>query len=301
MSSLELIKKLRDEMGGIGMADCKKALEETGGNYEEAIAWLRKKGLANAAKKASRVASEGLVCVAVSGLKGALVEVNSETDFVAKNSTFTALVSEIGAKSLEVASFDALKTSFEEKIALATAGIGEKIEIRRMASVAVSKGAIAFYVHNATEENKMLGKIGVLIGVESSASQEKLLDLGKKIGMHIASCTPKYLERNEVSAEEIAKEKAILMEQASSSGKPQAVIEKMVEGRMSKFYSEFVLLEQAFVMNPDVTVRAFVESFAKEVGAEVKITAFKMMKLGEGIEKKEDNFAEEVAKMTSGK
>jgi elongation factor Ts len=298
MSNVELIKKLREEMGGIGMADCKKALDETGGKYEEAIAWLRKKGLVNAAKKASRVASEGLVAINISKLQATILEINSETDFVAKNDSFVALVKEISAKSLEFKTFDALKSAFEEKISLTISTIGEKIELRRMEALSVSKGAISFYVHNNVEGDKMLGKIGVIIALESDASEEKLVDLGKKIGMHIVSLTPKYVERSQVNPEEMEKERKILIAQASESGKPQAVVEKMVEGRMSKFYSEFVLLEQPFVMNPDITVKAFVEEVAKEVGASIKITGFKMMKVGEGIEKKADDFAEEVAKMT---
>ena len=303
MSNIELIKKLREEMGGIGMSDCKKALDETNYNYEEAIAWLRKKGIANAAKKSSRVACEGLVALNVQGTKATIVEVNSETDFVAQNDAFKKLVLEISAKSMEMANVEELKNAqiskgtVAEAITLATAGIGEKIDLRRMDKISVTNGVIAHYIHNALQDEKTLGKIGVLVALESTGDKAKLLDFGRKLGMHIASCAPKYLTTNEVSAEEIAKEKEILVAQASGTGKPQAVIEKMVEGRMSKFYSEIVLLEQAFVMDPSIVIKNLVANFSKEIGAEVKISGFKMMKVGDGIEKQESNFADEVASM----
>ncbi len=303
MSNIELIKKLREDMGGIGLADCKKALEETNNNYEEAIAWLRKKGIANASKKASRVASEGLVAVNVQGKEASIIEVNAETDFVAKNESFINLVVEISQKATSCTDVEGLKKTstdkgtIEELITLATAGIGEKIDLRRMERLSVKEGVISHYVHNAIVGQGMLGKIAVLVAIESKGDASKLADFGRKIGMHIASSKPKYLNIADVSTEDTSKEKDVLIAQASSSGKPPAVIEKMVEGRMSKFYSEIVLMEQPFVMDPDLTIKAVLSNFAKEIGTDVKISGFKTLTLGEGIEKQESNFADEVASM----
>lgn len=305
-ANIELIKKLREEMGGIGMSDCRKALEESDNNYEEAIVWLRKKGIVTAAKKASRVAAEGLVGVYLTDnlLSASIVEVNSETDFVAGNASFQKLVSEIVQNSISVnGDLSALNASMigkdtvEEAITLATATIGEKIALRRAGKITTPNGVVATYIHNAVSGQPSLGKIGVLLGMQSSADPKKLSTVGRQICMHIASMAPKFLSISEVDPSELAKEKAILTEQASGSGKPPAVIEKMVEGRISKFYSEVVLLEQPFVMDPKLTIKDVLSSLSKELGAEVKLTKFILMKVGEGIEKVETDFAAEVASL----
>lgn len=296
-----MVKSLR-ETSGAGMLDCKKALVETNGNMEDAIDWLRKKGLASAAKKASRIAAEGLVSVYVDGNQGAVVEVNSETDFVAKNDIFQEYVENSAKAALAVkGNVEALKAfvcpvSGKDMGTILTdmiAKIGENMNIRRAQYLSVENGVVASYMHNAARAN--LGKIGVLVAVEGDADKAKMQELGKHIAMHIAATNPISLNIAEVPAEAVAREKAIFSEQALASGKPANIVEKMVEGRIRKFYEEVVLEEQNFIMDPDKKVKTVVEEFAKENNANVKLNGFVCFKLGEGLQKKEEDFAAEVA------
>ena len=295
------VKELRESTGA-GMLDCKKALVETNGNMEEAVDWLRKKGLASAAKKASRIAAEGLVSVYVEGNKGAVAEVNSETDFVAKNDLFKEYVADAAKVALATAgevcnmkAFNCPKCgkTFEERLTDLIAKIGENMNLRRAAMLEVNNGVVASYMHNAARAN--LGKIGVLVAVEGDADKAKMQELGKHIAMHIAATNPISLNIAEVPAEAVAREKAIFSEQALASGKPANIVEKMVEGRIRKYYEEVVLEEQSYIMDPDKKVKSVVEEFAKENNAEVKLSGFVCFKLGEGLQKKEEDFAAEVA------
>lgn len=296
-----MVKSLR-ETSGAGMLDCKKALVETNGNMEEAVDWLRKKGLASAAKKAGRIAAEGLVSVYVEGNAGAVVEVNSETDFVAKNDIFQDYVENSAKAALAVkGDLDALKT-FVCPVAQKDMGtiltdmiakIGENMNLRRSAYIAVENGVVSSYIHNAAKPN--LGKIGVLVALEGNADNEKMQELGKHIAMHIAATNPISLNIAEVPEDAVNREKAIFSEQALASGKPANIVEKMVEGRIRKYYEEVVLEEQNFIMDPDKKVKDVVANFAKENNAEVKLAGFICFKLGEGLQKKEEDFASEVA------
>ena len=296
-----MVKSLR-ETSGAGMLDCKKALVETNGNMEEAVDWLRKKGLASAAKKAGRIAAEGLVSVYVEGNAGAGVEVNSETDFVAKNDIFQDYVENSAKAALAVkGDLDALKT-FVCPVAQKDMGtiltdmiakIGENMNLRRSAYIAVENGVVSSYIHNAAKPN--LGKIGVLVALEGNADNEKMQELGKHIAMHIAATNPISLNIAEVPEDAVNREKAIFSEQALASGKPANIVEKMVEGRIRKYYEEVVLEEQNFIMDPDKKVKDVVANFAKENNAEVKLAGFICFKLGEGLQKKEEDFASEVA------
>ena len=296
-----LVKSLR-ETSGAGMLDCKKALVETNGNMEEAIDWLRKKGLASAAKKASRIAAEGLVSVCVEGNAGAVIEVNSETDFVAKNDIYQNNVEKAAKAALavkgDIESFKSFVCPVEGKdmgtiLTDMIAKIGENMNVRRSAYLSVENGTVSAYMHNAVRPN--LGKIGVLVAVEGNADKAKMQELGKHIAMHIAATNPISLTVAEVPAEAVAREKAIFSEQALASGKPDNIVEKMVEGRIRKYYEEVVLEEQSYIMEPDKKVKAVVEEFAKENNAEVKLAGFVCYKLGEGLQKKEEDFAAEVA------
>ena len=296
-----MVKELR-ETTGAGMLDCKKALTETNGDMEQAVDWLRKKGLASAAKKASRIAAEGLVAVAVDGNAGAVVEVNSETDFVAKNDIFQDYVKDAATVALlrngevcDMKTFQCPKVnkSFEERLTDMIAKIGENMNLRRAKVVEVSEGVVAPYVHNVTRNN--LGKIGVLVALESKADKAKLAELGKHIAMHIAASNPLFLDVASVDPAAVEREKAIFSEQAKASGKPENIIEKMVEGRVRKYYDEVVLEEQAYIMDPDKKVKQVIADAAKELGANIKIKDFACFKLGEGIQKKEEDFAAEVA------
>lgn len=301
-----LVKDLRERTGA-GMMDCKKALAETNGDIEAAIDWLRKKGLSKAAKKADRVAADGLVGVAVAakgkGMAGAAVEVNAETDFVARNELFQAAVSEITALGIDAGSVEALGNAkmasgetVTDSLTSLIAKIGENMSLRRIQTVAVSEGVVASYMHNAASEG--LGKIGVLVGLQSSGDQAKLAELGRKIAMHVAAGSPAValaLDVNELSADVIEREKSVFADQARQSGKPEAIIEKMVEGRLRKFYEEVVLLKQVFVLDPDHTVESALKAAEAEVGAPIKLTGFVRMVLGEGVERKEEDFAAEVA------
>ncbi|MDJ0821076.1 MAG: translation elongation factor Ts [Paracoccaceae bacterium] len=284
------VKELR-EMTGAGMMDAKKALVETDGDMEAAIDWLRTKGLAKAAKKSGRTAAEGLVAVVVEGGKGVAVEVNSETDFVAKNADFQDMVSGIAKAALGAADVEALKTadlggkSVADTITDKIATIGENMSLRRMASVDGEK--VAAYVHNAATAG--MGQIGVLVSMTGGDEA-----FGKQVAMHIAAANPASLSADDLDAAVVEKERQVQIDIARESGKPEQVIEKMIEGRMKKFLAEVTLLGQQFVVNPDVTV----EQAAKDAGA--TITGFVRMAVGEGIEKVEEDFAAEVAKAAQG-
>ena len=295
-----LVKDLR-EKSGAGMMDCKKALVENHGDVELAIDWLRTKGLSKAAKKADRIAAEGLVAMAVSGNAGAMIELNAETDFVARNVLFQGAAKSIAQAALTVGSdveaLNAAKTAEGEVVtdmlANLIATIGENMVLRRAARFEVSKGAVASYVHNATAPD--LGRIGVLVAVESEGDEATLRELGRKIAMHVAATQPLSLSTDDLDPEAVERERAIFTEQALESGKPAGVVEKMVEGRIRKFFEEVVLLKQAFVMNPDLTVEQLVAETAKTLGTPVVIKGFARLALGEGIEKKTEDFAAEVA------
>ena len=288
-----LVKELR-EMTGAGMMDAKKALTENDGDMEAAIDWLRTKGLAKAAKKSGRTAAEGLVAVAVEGGKGVAVEVNSETDFVAKNAEFQAMVGSFATAAVGVDSVEALADaevngkSVASTVTDAIAKIGENMSLRRMASV--EGDSVATYVHNAATDG--MGKIGVLVAVKGNDDS----GIAKQIAMHVAAADPRpqALTEDDLDPAVVEKERQIQMDIARESGKPEAVIEKMIVGRMKKFLAEITLVNQSFVINPDITVG----QAAKDAG--VEITGFVRMEVGEGIEKKEEDFAAEVAKAAQG-
>ncbi|MFO0389779.1 MAG: translation elongation factor Ts [Alphaproteobacteria bacterium] len=300
--SAEQIKTLRESTGA-GMLDCRKALVENNGNMENAVDWLRKKGLSAAAKKSGRVAAEGVAAVAVKGTKGALIELNSETDFVAKNEQFQKLAASIAEFALNesIGDVEKLKNakcpktgkSITEQVTAAIATIGENITLRRSAEISVSKGIVASYVHSAVAPG--MGKIGVLLAIESEADTGKLEQLGKQIAMHIAASRPEAVTTAEVDASKLNRERAVYREQAAASGKPADVVEKMVEGRVRKYYEEVVLMEQVFVVDGKAKISQVVEAASKELGKPVKITSFVCFKVGEGIEKQQGDFAAEVA------
>ena len=298
--SASLVKELREKTGA-GMMDCKRALSETAGDLEGAVDWLRKKGLSAAAKKAGRVAAEGLVGVAIRGNVGAMVEVNAETDFVARNDTFQKFVATVAELALTHVDADRLKAApypgsgrkVEDELTHLIATIGENMSIRRMARLHVPQGVVMSYVHNAVAPN--LGKIGVLVALESTASPERLGGVGRQIAMHVAAARPQYLDIAAVPKADLDRERDVLREQAKTSGKPDAVIEKMVEGRLRKFYEETVLNEQIFVIDNETKVAKILDAAAKELGTPVKIAAFERLVLGEGIEKETADFAAEVA------
>ncbi|ASP32996.1 translation elongation factor Ts [Labrenzia sp. VG12] len=297
-----MVKELR-EKSGAGMMDCKTALNESGGDMEAAVDWLRTKGLAKAAKKAGRVAAEGLVGVSADGAKAAVVELNSETDFVARNEGFQELVSKVtkiavgtdgSVEALAAADLDGKPVS--EAITDAIATIGENMTLRRSAVLGVNEGVVSTYVHGKVVDG--LGKIGVLVALESSGDKDKLDALGRQIAMHVAATSPLALNTEALDPAVVEREKTVFSEQARESGKPENIIEKMVEGRLRKFYEEVTLVKQAFVINPDLTVEQAVEALAKELGTDVKLTGFVRFALGEGIEKEEQDFAAEVAAAT---
>lgn len=299
------IKALRDKTGA-GMMDCKKALSESNGDMEEAIVWLRKKGLAAAAKKAGRVAAEGLTAVSVKGNRAVAIELNSETDFVSKNLQFQSLVREIADIAIDTNNIDelkAIKTSsgktVEELVTENVSTIGENLNLRRIQSVQINNGFIASYIHNAVADG--MGRIAVLVALESEGDQNKLESLGKQIAMHIAAARPIALKQSDVDSSLVEKEKEIFAEQARNSGKPENIIEKMIDGRIRKYYEEVVLLEQVFVIDGKSKIADVVSAFAKDIGASVELVAFARLELGEGIEKEETNFAEEVAATVAGK
>jgi elongation factor Ts len=293
--SAALVKDLRDKTGA-GMMDCKKALTETEGDIESAVDWLRKKGLAAAAKKSGRIAAEGLVGVASAPLKAAVVEVNAETDFVARNETFQEFVATVAQTALAVGdSLDAINAApygdtgrtVAEQLTHLIATIGENMNIRRAAVLTVPKGVVATYMHQALKPG--LGKIGVLAAVEADGELTALETLGRQVGMHVAAARPEALDIDGVDPAALERERAVLTEQARGSGKSDAIIEKMVEGRIRKYYEEVVLLEQIWVHDGESRVRAV----AKKAG--VTLTGFVRFALGEGIEKPKDDFAAEVA------
>jgi len=301
-----LVKELRDKTGA-GMMDCKKALTETDGNIEASVDWLRKKGLSQAAKKAGRIAAEGLVAVTAGENSGAVIEVNSETDFVARNEAFQKFVKTMAELTLENrgdmeavlgADYPGANRSVPDELTDMIATIGENMSIRRCHALSVGNGVVAPYVHNALDTG--IGKIGVLVALESEGDKDALNTLGKQIAMHVAATLPRWVSRDEVAAEDLDRERVILTEQARATGRPENIIEKMVEGRVRKFYEEVVLLEQTFVIDNETKISEVLENAAKEVGAPVKITGFVRFALGEGIEKKLENLADEVAATLAG-
>lgn len=299
--SAALIKELR-ETSGAGMMDCKKALQETNGNVQDAIDWLRKKGLASAAKKSGRATSEGLVATATSDTAGAIVEVNSETDFVARNEGFQDLAEGIvkvaldkGAdiNTINAAPFPGSERNVADEIAYTIGVIGENMQLRRAAAVSVNKGAVISYVHNAVKPG--IGKIGVLIALESDAAKDTLEALGKQLAMHVAATRPESLNVEALDPALVDRERTVLKEQALASGKPENIVDKMIEGRIRKFYEEVVLEEQVFVVDGKSRVKDVVAEAAKEAGAEITLSDFAFLVLGEGVEKEEADFAAEVA------
>ena len=285
-----LVKALRERTGA-GMMDCKKALVETQGDSEAAVDWLRKQGLASAAKKAGRVAADGLVGVAVTGPRAAVIEVNSETDFVARNTAFQDAVSAIaalaldtgdGLDALESASYPGDQGTVADALSQLAAIVGENLQLRRSARLSVEQGIVATYVHGVVAPN--LGRIGVLAALESTGDAEKLSALGKGIAMHVAAARPEALTIDDVDATALERERAVLAEQARKSGKPEDIIEKMVEGRLRKYYGEVVLLEQVYVVDGKSKISDLVDAAARDIGAPVRIAGFVRFALGEGIE-----------------
>ena len=303
MANLKLVKELRSQTG-CGIADCNKALAECGDNLQEAIDHLRKKGLSSAAKKSSRTTCEGLISTIVNNNKGSIIEVNAETDFVSKNEKFQNLVENItniandcsDLSALKAANYPNSSTPIEDEIKNQIAVIGENINLRRIDSLSIAQGVITQYIHNKVKGN--MGRLGVLIALESTSSnKEKLEELGKQIAMHIAATKPEALNIESISKEKLARETEILKEQARESGKPENIIEKMIQGRIRKYYEEIVLLEQNFVMDDKIKIKDLLKNYSKELGSEVEIKDFKLFILGHGIEKKDEDFASEVNKM----
>ncbi|HAX90844.1 MAG TPA: elongation factor Ts [Rhodospirillaceae bacterium] len=297
-----MVKDLRESTGA-GMMDCKKALVEADGDMEAAVDWLRKKGLSAAAKKSGRVAAEGLVGVATTGKTAVALEVNAETDFVARNDAFQGFALAATKVALEASDIEALKTkaypgtgrNVSEELTQIIATIGENMNLRRMASLSVNSGVIATYVHNAIAPN--LGKIGVLVALESTADEGKLMELGKQIAMHVAAARPEALNIADVDTKALDRERNVLADQARASGKPEDIIAKMVDGRLRKYYEEVVLMEQVYVVDGESKIKDVVANAGKTLGAPVTLKGFVRYQLGEGIEKAADDFAAEVAKM----
>ena len=296
-----MVKELREKTG-VGMMDCKLALKENSGNIEASIDWLRTKGIAKAAKKEGRVASEGLISIENNGNVASVIEVNSETDFVARNEDFQKVVKKLSALSLESENLDELikkqvderNISVKDYITEMIASIGENINLRRLSKISLkNNGIISSYIHNQVIEG--MGKIGVVVALESEADKSILEDLGKKIAMHIAATNPISISIDEIPEDVLIREKNILSEEARASGKPEEIIEKMTEGRLKKYYQESVLLEQIFVVDGESKVSDILNSIENPV----KITSFVRMGLGEGIEKKNEDFADEVDSLIS--
>jgi len=297
----KMVSELRSKTGA-GMMDCKKALNETDGNLEEAIDYLRKKGLSAAAKKAGRVAAEGMIVAVGNGNVGALVEVNAETDFVAKNENFQAFAKGVAeavqasnpadVEALKAADFPGTGRNVGEELTHQVATIGENMNLRRFARFEIGSGSVASYIHAG-------GKIGVLVELSCSAGDSEALQaLARQISMHVAAANPQYLDRSQVPAEVIDREKDIMRTKAIESGKPENIVDKIITGQINKFFGEICLLEQAYVIDPDRKVGKVVEAFGKEHGCEVQLTRYVRYQLGEGIEKKDDDFAAEVAELT---
>ncbi|HEY1878755.1 MAG TPA: translation elongation factor Ts [Caulobacteraceae bacterium] len=304
-----LVKALR-EKSGVGMMDCKRALQETKGDMESAVDWLRAKGLAKAAKKADRVAAEGVVALAVrangASMTGALIELNAETDFVARNENFQAMARKIATAALDVdGDVEALRAfslddgqTVADAVTHLVATIGENMVLRRAVRFDVETGAIGAYVHGALTGVPELGRIGVLVAVEGEGDAMVLKELGRNVALHVAAASPLSLSVEDLDPAAVEREKAIFTEQAIASGKPPQVAERMVEGRIRKFYEEAVLLKQAYVRNPDETIEQLVAAAAKASGAPVRLVGFARLALGEGIEKEAGDFAGEVAALT---
>jgi elongation factor Ts len=304
MADLALIKKLR-ETTGCGIADCNKALKENSDDFNKSVDWLRKKGLSAAVKKGGRITSEGIVAVQIKGSEAVILEVNSETDFVARNQKFQDFVQNVSlsafgtgndSEALKAQKYPSLEITIGEELSNQIGIIGENINIRRVDNLSVKEGAVVSYIHNPVAPN--LGKIAVLIALESTGDKEKLAEFGRQIAMHIAATKPDALNIEAVDPSKLEREIAILKDQAKASGKPENIIEKMMEGRVRKYYEEIVLLEQNFVMDDKVKIKDLLKNFSKENGSETTISDFKLFILGEGIEKKADDFAAEVASMT---
>ena len=296
-----LVKELREKTGA-GMMDCKKALGENDGDVEASIDWLRTKGLATAAKKAGRVASEGLVGIAIDGTKGAIVEINAETDFVARNETFQdfvttasniALTTGNDVDALKAAPFPGEERNVQEQLTHMIATIGENMSIRRVQTLSVDKGVVSSYIHTALAPG--IGKIGVLVALETEADSAKADAFGKQLAMHVAAAKPQSISRDDIDQEVVDRERAIFAEQARDSGKPAEIVEKMVEGRIRKFYEEACLVDQTFVIDGDSKVSTAIEAAGKEAGGPITLKGFSLFVLGDGIEKEEEDFAAEVA------
>ncbi len=303
--SATMVKELRDQTGA-GMMDCKTALNETGGDMEAAVDWLRTKGLSKAAKKAGRIAAEGLIGMSGEGKSAALVELNSETDFVARNEQFQSMVGDIANLAHEAAGdveklgklvYPGGEISVSDHITEMVGTIGENMNLRRAAHIEVGSGVVASYMHNAIGPG--LGKIGVLVALESDGNADALAAFGKQLAMHIAATGPLALSEDELDPAVIERERAILMEQARESGKPEEIIEKMVEGRIRKYYEEVVLMKQTFVIDGETVIEKAVKAAEADAGAPIKVTAFERFALGEGLDKKEEDFAAEVAAAAS--
>lgn len=297
--SASLVKELRDKTGA-GMMDCKAALTETAGDLEAAVDWLRKKGLAKAAKKASRIAAEGLIGIALSPGKGAVVEVNSETDFVARNDQFQGLVRMIAQVALDVgADVEKIKaakvgsTTVEEAISSAIATIGENMTLRRAAELAAKPGAVASYMHNSVGEG--LGKIGVLVALKSTGKADDLMALGRLVAMQVAASNPQAVDPSGLDSALVAREKEVIADKARAQGKPDKVIEKIVESGLKTYYKEVCLLDQPYIHDPAKTVAQALKEAEKTVGAPIAVTGFVRYALGEGIDRKDSDFAAEVA------
>ncbi|KAB1086550.1 elongation factor Ts [Neorhizobium galegae] len=301
-----LVKELR-EKSGAGMMDCKKALTETNGDIEAAIDWLRAKGISKADKKSGRTAAEGLIGIASAGHKAVVIELNSETDFVARNDAFQDLVRGIASvalttdgsvEAISTATYPASGKPVTDTIKDAIATIGENMTLRRSALLQVEHGVVATYVHNAAGDG--IGKLGVLVALKSVGDKEVLSSIGRQVAMHIAATNPLAIRAEEVDAAVAERERNVFIEQSRASGKPDAIIEKMVDGRMRKFFEEVALLSQAFVVNPEVTVGQAVKDAEKLAGASIEVVGMARLLLGEGVEKEETDFAAEVAAVAKG-
>jgi elongation factor Ts len=298
-----MVKQLRD-MTGAGMMDCKAALTETGGDLEAAVDWLRKKGIAKADKKAGRTAAEGLIGVASDDSGAVVVEVNSETDFVARNDAFQTLVRNIALAALgtdgsvdavSAATYPGSSKTINETVKDAIATIGENMNLRRSARL---DGTVATYIHNSVSDG--LGKLGVMVAIETTGNKDAARAIGRQIAMHVAATNPLALDTDDLDPAAVERERAIFSDQARASGKPKNIIEKMVEGRLRKFYEEVCLVKQAFVINPELTVEKALAEAEKDIGAPAKIAAFVRFAIGEGVEKEETDFAAEVAAAAKG-
>ena len=304
--SASMVKELR-EKSGAGMMDCKKALSENNGQMEEAIDWLRKKGLASVSKKSGRVAAEGLVGINVKSNSGVIIEINSETDFVSRNEIFQnfvktcaelALLKKSSIEDLKKLPYPGSDRTVDEELANNIATIGENMNIRRLEFLEVSEGGLFSYIHNSTAEG--LGRLGVLVSLESKLNVDELVTLGKQIAMHVAATSPKSLSIDDLDEKIVNRERQVLIDQAIASGKPKEIADKIVQGRMHKFYQEVVLSEQVSVLDGETKIKDLVKNFSKEKNSDIELTGFKIIKLGDGIEVEETNFAEEVA-ATAGK